>query len=504
MELELLKEHFPCYDALPELTQSCEVSAETIVPDYCPDILRIVDASGCLLLRESDTAEGRTAVSGTVRVTVLYLAEGERRVRALQCTLPVEATFDAPPEGRWTAARLEGQLDACEVRMLNPRKLRASAALTLTLTPYAQTVAHVCTGVADAPAHGVQTLLRTQETALICAVREKEFTFTDELSLPGMRAPAQELLRHSVHARLTESRCIGGKLIVKGVVCAELLYLNESERVESFSAQLPFSQVLDGLDNDADAQASVRLTDSTVQLCGGTDEGRGFTVTAGLHISTVLRCTQRLQCLADLYSTCCELDARSEPVTLPLPPQRSTRSTAVRETVETGSEVRSVLACTVVFSPVRVQREDGLVQTSAQVKLLYEDEDGALLTAQRRIELSAQAELPPGGSVRARAVCADEPVCVPAAGGAELRFSVEFRLELFAVQQMQCLTALYAEPRAADADEPSLTLRAPDGQSLWQLAKACRTTVPAILEANELAAESDADAHTLLLIPRRR
>ena len=51
MELELKKEQFACYQALPQLSENREETTETIVPDYLPDIARIVDASGCLFLR---------------------------------------------------------------------------------------------------------------------------------------------------------------------------------------------------------------------------------------------------------------------------------------------------------------------------------------------------------------------------------------------------------------------------------------------------------------------
>ena len=42
MELELKKEQFACYQALPQLSENREETTETIVPDYLPDIARIV------------------------------------------------------------------------------------------------------------------------------------------------------------------------------------------------------------------------------------------------------------------------------------------------------------------------------------------------------------------------------------------------------------------------------------------------------------------------------
>ena len=46
MELELKKEQFACYQALPQLSENREETTETIVPDYCPDIARIIETTG--------------------------------------------------------------------------------------------------------------------------------------------------------------------------------------------------------------------------------------------------------------------------------------------------------------------------------------------------------------------------------------------------------------------------------------------------------------------------
>ena len=46
MELELKKAGFDTYEIGGELTLTQEETAETIVPDYCPDIARIIETEG--------------------------------------------------------------------------------------------------------------------------------------------------------------------------------------------------------------------------------------------------------------------------------------------------------------------------------------------------------------------------------------------------------------------------------------------------------------------------
>ena len=112
MELELCKETYSCYEALPPLVETREQSTETIVPDYCPDIARIVEGSGCLFVRSREIADGRVSVSGSLRVTLLYIADGSGGLKSFSYTLPVEETLDGRLREGCTEASVSGCVSA--------------------------------------------------------------------------------------------------------------------------------------------------------------------------------------------------------------------------------------------------------------------------------------------------------------------------------------------------------------------------------------------------------
>ena len=68
MELELKKACFDAYEAAGELTLTQEETAETIVPDYCPDIARIIETTGKVFLHSREMR--------------LYTSDYQRRMRA--------------------------------------------------------------------------------------------------------------------------------------------------------------------------------------------------------------------------------------------------------------------------------------------------------------------------------------------------------------------------------------------------------------------------------------
>ena len=121
MELELKKACFDAYEAAGELTLTQEETAETIVPDYCPDIARIIETTGKVFLHSREMRDGRAEISGTVRVTVLYTPEGEGGIRTLEFAMPFTVETDGRSLPDCAALLADTEPELLETRMLNPR-----------------------------------------------------------------------------------------------------------------------------------------------------------------------------------------------------------------------------------------------------------------------------------------------------------------------------------------------------------------------------------------------
>lgn len=75
MELELKKECLDVFEAGDRQTLTQEETAETIVPDYCPDIARIISAEGCVYLHGAEPS----GTSGTRSGNGALYARGRER-----------------------------------------------------------------------------------------------------------------------------------------------------------------------------------------------------------------------------------------------------------------------------------------------------------------------------------------------------------------------------------------------------------------------------------------
>ncbi len=78
MDMELRRVTLEGYRSVAHAMFSQEETLESIVPDACPDIARIVSASGKVFLKDKELGEGTLRLNGTAKVTVLYIPEGRR------------------------------------------------------------------------------------------------------------------------------------------------------------------------------------------------------------------------------------------------------------------------------------------------------------------------------------------------------------------------------------------------------------------------------------------
>ena len=508
MELQLKKAGHDYYEPLYFAPFSCETMRENIVPDSLPDIARIVDAAGLVYVTDRElTGDGRFCASGNVDVSVLYIPEREEGPRALHFQLPFQCYGEGQGSADCECLDIRGEIRGIDARALNPRKVLTRADLVLTPSGCRHVTLELATG-----AEGDQVqLLPEKRTTRVCAgVREKEFSFTEELPLPTGRGGAEEVLSTRVEVKSTDCKLIGSKLVVKGLVSVSVLYRETGGRTAVLQQELPFSQIIDGsgFQEEWECEAAHRLLRCECRIGGeGTPED-AYVLTLELQIrarATVWR-EEELAFIADLYSTASAVECRHGELELSEDCQRSTRRQNARELLETGVAVKSVVDTAV--SCGAVQTGGGELRVPVRARCLYLDENDVLGSVSREFTVACPAEgaTEDGACCRAEASCGGDVLVNVVPEGIELRLPLEYALTTACRRRYACVCGgETVEDEAPSGPRPSLILRKLGaGESLWSVAKQYRTTCRGILSVNELADESEIAPDQLLLIPRTR
>ena len=513
MEFELKKETLRFYEFSTVATAVHEEATETIVPDYCPDIARIIDVDGKVFLRSKDIQGDKAIVTGSVKVTVLFTPEGENGIRNLEFSLPFNTSLSNKDFEQCRCLFAAISIQSIETKSMNPRKIFTRVLLTVRLQGLRNTEAAFCNEITAAPALGIAQLSRQEELHLITAYTEKDFTFSDEISVPAGKDAVMEILSSAVMPSIQETKIFGNKLIVKGTLTVDVLYRTEQQGIASVPAELPFSQILEVEEVAEDAVPIV-----TVQLSGmdhhiGSDENpddrHRITLSAYLNAQAYIRQTVPYRYLSDVYSTAYELTPSMATLQCTGHTEHSERRQGMRQTIEVGVVPAAVLSAAVSLDEVNISREDGtaVLQTMAHIKLLFLDEGNVPLVAERQIECTCRVEVPEDDACTASARYAGDLTSAVTSNGIEVRFSVDFTVHTAERRQLLGLVdlTLDTEHPKDTGNLPSIVLKLLDEEEpLWNIAKRYSTTIEVIRAANELDETCICNAGQMLLIPRKR
>ena len=199
---------------------------------------------------------------------------------------------------------------------------------------------------------------------MIRAIREKDFTFSDEVLLSSTKDPIREILCAKYTLRVTDCKSVGSKVILKGIVYLELLYLDAGEkRGEVDERAAVFPGFLDGLAEESRRGDSARFdraltSGAEVHIGSESEPDNDRLVSLRLYISAfvVLREVHSVCCVADLYSTMYDLSVKAENVELSDDAALFTRERSVREKAS-RPEPRCRASCRPAFPSARPGRE---------------------------------------------------------------------------------------------------------------------------------------------------
>ncbi|WP_160634573.1 SPOCS domain-containing protein [Pseudoflavonifractor sp. 60] len=508
MELEFDRDTIVSYETVAQATLCQEETQESIVPDACPDILRIVDVCGQAMLSGKQAKEGMAQVTGMVRAVILYQPEGGGGLRRIEVGLPFTCQLEAPGLTEAGTVLASPRLRRAEARALNPRKVLLRVDLAVDITACQPVERSICCGVTQPEEHHICQRQHPGEHFQLCAVQEKPFSFSDQVRLQTGSGETPSLLAARVQPVCTESKLIGAKLIFKGVVELYLLLQEQGGGLSASHESMPFSQIIEvpQAGEEGDCQVEVEVVSLHCEPAPG-DE-RELEVSLELLAQAQVRCHRPVKLLQDLYSTSnlMEVDRENQP--LCRLGEQSVRPQAVRELLETGEMVRSVVDARLALGQVNQSREGSelVLTVDAWVTVLYLDENELVQCIQRSIPVSCRLDCLEGVKCTCFCACPGEVFAAPGAGGVEVRFTVEFHCLTTETVSIPSVTAAHlGEVRSAGEEtRPSMVLRMPaPGEELWDIAKAHGTTIEQILQANELEEEA-LPFGRMLLIPSTR
>ncbi len=494
----------------PVLNQNLEqpIDTEFTLPDYCPDIDRIIK---CVIQprtgQKSFNGDSLT-VDGTAELTLFY-TDGSQ-IRCYEYPIRFSRQISAGKPLTNASARVVMTTEFVNCRAVSKRRVDLHASLNMNVCITALREQEVISDI-DCPT--VQILPAGVAATTPMGTGEKFVVFSDEVEVPSGNHPIKTMLRSDARAIAQECKIIGNKVVVKGEMVIGFFYISEKDDApEHFIYSMPVSQIvdIDRINDSCTASAEIEINELEVKThTSATGEVGTLNVSAKMTVTVNAFCDHDGPMITDAYSTDCEMKLERTDINFKKVIDSVFENFTCRGSVEFGGDEISQIIdawCMPRITGTEMSSGGARVTGMMSVNMLAIDADGYPRFYEKNIDFSFEhpcagdnVEMTPPQVI---ALGCEHSLMT---GSAEIRADLAVHFELISVSGASPLIDAQlseSEPKPKD-DFSRLVIYYPHGRErMWDIARRYNTTISDIAAANGISADI-ADGDTVLLIPQK-
>lgn len=493
MQFQFPQKTLKCLRCALEEVKHAEVTQELRLTDGMPDIGRVLAAWGQVMLRSKQWMGDEISLSGGVKMWVLYAPEDHTQPRVTEGWIPFQLKWEVRHGGREGPVRMIPLLRYADGRSISARKIMLRAGIGV--LAQGMSPMETETYVPEELPEQVQVLKKTYPVWLPVEAGEKTFQLDEDLEHIGIG----KLISYRVDPEITEKRVLADKIAIKGCTNLHLVFVGDDGKISSRNDELPFSQLIE-LDGSygPDARGDIRIAVTDLEA-DQLEEGN-LRVKCAMVAQYLVDDRQILELAEDAYCPGRPLTFDTAWLELPAVLEENTEMLNPVQALN-GHDLTVADVCYLPDHPRIRQSTDSVdLEFPGVFQILYYREDGVLQSAAHRCEETLQLHADENCRMTALLQPSGRIQITPVSEGAVISAPQQILIRTGSGQGLPMLTSLeLGQHDEQDPDRPSVILRRAGDDSLWNIAKACGSTVETIKNANAGADPLTADR--MLLIP---
>ncbi len=498
-----------------------ELSAEYNLPDYLPDINRLLKVSAKISDSSHYLAGDVVGYDGKLKCAILY-ATGDGTLKNAEFERDFSGTAAVSGTSGDCDIRFEAQIETISCRLQNPRKLTAKCKLALLTSVFCHTATTptITGGLTIDEENALEARTHSIASVHTTIVEEPSTPISEDIELESALPAIEEIVSAEMDPYITDIRTGDNKVVYKGEILATILYLAASEedapagtapRFVSFTSKIPISGeiVAEGITERYIPFASVKV--STPEFRPQTNafgENRTAELDFDYSVSVELFCNEEATLTTDMYSTDYESNCTAE--TLPYESVLAAKTfnfTADGSIKSDDTDFDRIVMATAAVSVDHTEKTGNKLWFIGNMHLSVILTNGEGIYLSKNFELPLRAEtdgtsLPEAFDIRTRQSVLSVSAKLE---GDTIHVSLEPLISYIIFEKHRedhiLSMSVYKDRPIRREQKTSLLLCYPaKSDTLWDIAKKYSTTTAALMEMNGIAAET---TPAVLVIPTR-
>ncbi len=514
MDLKINRETVRSLERICDSTQEQSVELDYVLPDYYPEIFRIIRCTAEPRITSCAVSGDKAAYELTVCIKVIYCSE-KGSLQAVDQKLSYSRTVNL--EGRCLSPTVDIRpfADHINCRAVNRRRIDVRGAVTIRISAFGEKETPV---VSDAFGSSIQLKKMVRSCPSDYIRVQKRAAVSDEFELGGA-PPIGNILRSSADIISSGKKMIGSKAAAKGELKISLLYTpsgeSEEKSVNSMQFSMPFSQLVDmeGMDDTYDCRVDTEVISCDISP---RSEGDGDVKSVECEVMLLITCTA-VKCsvyeiAADEYSTAFATSHTEAPVRISGEPLTVDTVTVIKGVCENKDSPLSVIYdawCSA--ERLTAAANDGAVSVTGSVRIsvLGKTESGDHVICET--DVSVDEAIP----VENKRIGTDADIrigfsvlsctyTISSDNTAEVKAEIGIRGTVTDCETINAITEITVDEDSPREKNEEYALRlyfAHNGEELWDIAKRYGASIDQVMEENELEDTEAVKEGRMLLIP---
>ncbi len=479
--------------------------AEVILPDYYPDIHRILKCRVFAKIAQRNIENGHINIDGIICLNLIY-SDSDCGIRSFDMQAPFTKSVDCNITAIDTFVEAECRTDYCNCKAISERQIDVHAAVSMLLTVVSCEDVQV---LADIDAPHVQSKRSVSPASSPSGRCEKYLLINDEISLPDRCPAIRNILRHDLSVVINEKRIVGNKVVVKGEILMDVLYFGEETvECERFSDSISFNQVLELSGINENCTCTVKGDIVSAELMprtGMSGDMRVVSASVKILLCASAYCEGEIPYITDAYST--KYDMILERTDICFEKVLSTLNEKIKIKEFVDIPFTADMQLIDVWNNPQVRnvslKADGLsVEGSIQICMIIKDKQGEPSYYERIYDFDKCFDLALPNKTEFK--CVVSPVtCSFSLTENGIDIISELNIIIDIIEQNHCeviSSAELGEEHKRNCSPSSVVVYfANDGESVWNIAQHYHTSADAITSTNGLKSEVIDGSKTLVI-----
>lgn len=507
------------------------------VPDYRPDIVKVLKEKGELHFDEVKAAAGAAWLKGRLVFRVLYRSDQENgKISCLKGEIPFQEKLNMDGVQEYDVIQASGEIEDLTIGVIHSRKISVRAVILLKTEEPQEKEDELCVGIeAD---DGCEKRYRNTNILQLLCMKRDQCRQKSEITLPSSKPNVQEILWKSLEIRNLDTKMGQDGVKLSGEVLISVLYQEEEEtdRVQWYETVIPLDC---GVECDAGTEADiiykVKARPASMELEVKPDydgEERVLVLELVMNLDIRVWKEQVISMLEDVYSLKKEIIPVCTGVTLhhiSVKNDSQCRLTEQMELAESQEKILQICSCegTVHLESTELTEQGVRAEGILVTELLYITTDDQMpIGSAREIYPFEQFIEIPQQTVRTERNKPEGPETLEQKNKlqteldcrisqlsavmldqdhVEIKAVIGLNLLAFEQEQIDNITDTCEEPLDMEQlqKRPGLVgYIAKDGDSLWSIAKENHTTVEDILRDNHRTDEDLRRGEKILIVKK--